>query len=101
MRKVLRCTAEGRDGDWEAFCLDLDIAVQGRSFEEVFRALNEAIALHLETVLALPEADRAHLLDRRAPLSLRLKFFGYALRALFVRDDNGSYHHHFTVPCTA
>ena len=55
MHKVLRCHAEGRDGDWEAFCLDLDIAVPGRSFEDVFRALNEAIALHVEAVAALPE----------------------------------------------
>ena len=101
MRKVLRCYAEGRDGDWEAICLDLDIAVQGRSFEEVFQALNDSIALHLEAVMALPEADRAHLLDRPAPLSLRLKFLGQAVKALFTRDDGGGCHHHFTVPCAA
>lgn len=101
VRKVLRCYAEGRDGDWEAFCLDLDIAVQGRSFEEVFRALNDSIALHVEATTALPEKDRAHLLDRPAPLSLRLRFLGHALKALFTRDDGGGYHHHFTVPCVA
>lgn len=100
MRKVLRCYAEGRDGEWEAFCLDLDIAVQGRSFEEVFRALGEAIALHVEAVSELSESDRARLLNRPAPLSLRLRFLGHALRALFTRDDDG-YHHHFTLPCAA
>ena len=47
--RSLRCYAEGRDGDWEAICLDLDIAVQGSSFEEVFRSLQEAISLYLET----------------------------------------------------
>lgn len=101
MRKVLRCYAQGRDGDWEAFCLDLDIAVQGTSFEEVFRALNESIALYIESVTALPEKDRARLLDRPAPLSLRLRFLGHALRSLFTRDDGDGCHHHFTVPCAA
>ena len=48
MRRVLRCYAEGRDGAWEAICLDLDIAVQENSFEGAFHALNEAIALHLD-----------------------------------------------------
>ena len=98
MRKVLRCYAEGRNGEWEAICLDLDIAVQEKSFEDAFHALNEVIALHVESVTALPETERAHLLDRPAPLSLRLRFLGYALRALFTGDDGDGYHHQFTVP---
>ncbi len=101
MRKVLRCHAEGRNGEWEAICLDLDIAVQEKSFEAVFHALNEAIALHVEAVSALPETKRAHLLDRAAPLSLRLRFLGYALRSLFTGDDGDGYHHQFTVPSAA
>lgn len=28
--RALHCCASGRDGDWEAICLDLDIAVQGQ-----------------------------------------------------------------------
>ena len=101
MRRVLRCYAEGRDGAWEAICLDLDIAVQENSFEGAFHALNEAIALHLEAVAALPETQRAHLLDRPAPFSLRLRFLGYALRSLFTGDDGDGYHHQFTVPSAA
>ncbi len=101
MRKVLRCYAEGRDGEWEAICLDLDIAVQGDSFEEVFHALPKAVELHLDAVMALPEEDRSHLLDRPAPFSLRLKFFFYALRSLFSSDDRDGYHHQFTVPSAA
>ncbi len=101
MRKVLRCYAEGRNGEWEAICLDLDIAVQEKSFEDVFHALNEVIALHVEAVTALPETEHAHLLDRPAPLSLRLKFFFYALRSLFPHDDEDGYHHQFTVPSVA
>lgn len=101
MRKVLRCYAEGRDGDWEAICLDLDIAVQGDSFDDVFHALPKAIELHLEAVTSLPGEDRSHLLDRPAPLAVKLKFLAYVVRSLFDRDDGDSYHHQFTVPSTA
>ena len=58
----LLCYASGHGHDWEAICLDLDIAVQGQSFDEVFNDLNEAIALYLESVRELPEAERARLM---------------------------------------
>ena len=81
--KSLRCYAEGRDGDWEAICLDLDIAVQGSSFEEVFGSLQEAIALYLESVTALRRPNERDLLHRPAPFPVRLKFLTHALRGLF------------------
>ena len=59
MARILHCYAEGRDGDWEAICLELDVAVQGGSFEEVFRSLREAIALYLETVADLRPTNEA------------------------------------------
>ena len=71
--KSLRCYAEGRDGDWEAICLDLDIAVQGGSFEEVFSSLQEAISLYLETVTDLPPQEQRALLHRPAPFPVRLR----------------------------
>ena len=43
--KSLRCYAEGRDGSWEAICLDLDIAVQGGSFEGVQLAAGSDLAV--------------------------------------------------------
>lgn len=101
VRKALMCYAEGRDGDWEAFCLDLNIAVQGDTFEEVFHALNDAVALYLETVMELPEEDRRRLLDRPAPLSLRLRFLAQAARAVFRRHGGDGFHHQFTLPCAA
>lgn len=98
MVRVLRCFAEGRDGEWEAICLDLDIAVQGQSFDEVFHSLNDAIRLYLESVQTLPEHEQKHLLERPAPLSLRLKFLLQAVRAL-VRDRGSAYsQHQYTVP---
>ena len=99
--RTLHCYAEGRDGEWEAICLDLDIAVQGRSFEEVFAALRDAIALYLETVADLRPQERRSLLYRNAPLAVRLKFVLHAVRGLFSDRDGHSQRHQFTVPLAA
>ena len=98
--RTLHCYAEGRDGEWEAICLDLDIAVQGRSFEEVFASLQEAIAVYLETVAELQPEERRSLLKRSAPLSVRLKFLTHAVRGLFS-DDGDHHRHQFTMPLAA
>lgn len=79
MNRTLHCVAEGGRGGWEAICLDLDIAVQGDTFEDAYRSLNEAIDLYLESVADLPAADRQRLLGRRVPWSVRA---GIALRSL-------------------
>ncbi|HEX9767647.1 MAG TPA: hypothetical protein VGA50_00620 [Kiloniellales bacterium] len=101
MRKVLRCYAEGHDGDWEALCLDLDIAVQGSSFEEVFNGLNEAIHVYIESALELSSSDARRLLNRPAPLHLRLEFLWRSLLDVFNSNKNGRLRHSFTLPCTA
>jgi predicted RNase H-like HicB family nuclease len=72
--KNLRCYAEGRDGDWEAICLDLDVAVQGSSFEEVFGLLRQAISLYLESVAEVPQQERHSLLHRPTPFPAGLSF---------------------------
>jgi predicted RNase H-like HicB family nuclease len=99
--RTLHCYAEGRDGDWEAICLDLDIAVQGSSFEEVFSSLQEAISLYLASVTGLPPQERRALLHRPAPLPVRLKFLTHALRGLFADSDGDRQRHQFTVPLAA
>ena len=99
--RTLHCYAEGRDGDWEAICLDLDIAVQGPSFEDVSASLREAITLYLEAVGDLEPQERRALLDRSAPLRVRLRFLGHAVRGLLGRDDDHSERHQFTMPLAA
>jgi predicted RNase H-like HicB family nuclease len=99
--KNLRCYAEGRDGDWEAICLDLDIAVQGGSFEEVFTSLQEAISLYLESVADLPFDERDALLQRPAPLPIRFKFLTHTLRTVFANSDGDRQRHQFTLPVAA
>jgi predicted RNase H-like HicB family nuclease len=99
--RTLHCYAEGRDDDWEAICLDLDIAVQGRSFEEVFSSLREAISLYLNTVADLPAAERPALLRRPVPFMVRLKFLAHAARGLFADSDGDRQRHQFTMPLAA
>jgi predicted RNase H-like HicB family nuclease len=99
--RLLRCYAEGRNGDWEAICLDLDIAVQGGSFEEVFSSLQEAISLYLERVTDLPAQEQRALLHRPAPLLVRFKFLTHALRGLFADSDSDRQRHQFTMPLAA
>jgi predicted RNase H-like HicB family nuclease len=99
--RTLHCYAEGRDGDWEAICLDLDIAVQGHSFEDVSTSLREAISLYLETVADLEPKERQALLNRSAPLKVRLRFFDHALRGLLGSLDDHSERHQFTMPLAA
>jgi predicted RNase H-like HicB family nuclease len=96
--RTLHCYAEGRDGEWEAICLDLDIAVQGRSFDDVLASLQQAIALYLETVADLEPEERRSLLHRSAPLSVRLKFLAHAVRGLFNDHDGHNQRHQFTMP---
>ena len=72
MRK-LTCYAWGRPGDWEAICVDFDIPAQGESFEEVRRELADAVDTYLDYVSDLPESERHGFLNRKAPLSLRLR----------------------------
>jgi predicted RNase H-like HicB family nuclease len=99
--RTLHCHAEGRDGDWEATCLDLDIAVQGRSFEEVSGSLREAISLYLKTTADLPADQQPALLRRPVPFLVRLKFLAHAARGLFTAGDGDKQRHQFTMPLAA
>ena len=80
MNQYLYGIAHGRDGEWEAFSLDFDLAVQGRSFEEVSGLLQEAIQAYVKTAMEQPEPARSNLLNRRVPLRIRI---GWALRIAF------------------
>lgn len=71
MRDLL-CFAHGRAGAWEGICLDLDIAAQGRSFNEVREALEEAVAEYVAAAQDEDDETRAKLLGRRAPLWVSL-----------------------------
>ena len=80
MQRYLRCYAEGQNNEWEAFCLDLDLAVQGESFTEVHDALLADIYDYVEYASSLPKPEAKRLLNRRAPFLDRWRFLWYALR---------------------
>jgi len=99
---LIRCYAEGSARGWEAVCLDLDIAVQGTSFEEVYRLLGEAIDQYVEYANDLPEAERTRMLSRKAPLTDRLRFLWHVARTTLKGDGSGDkQRHEFTKPLMA
>lgn len=69
---TLYCVARGHDSEWEAFCLDFDLAVQGRSADEVVGRLKTAIRSYVQTAMQEPEPTRTQLLTRRVPFLTRL-----------------------------
>lgn len=97
MRKIVVCYAEGTQDTWEAFCVDFDLAVQGRSFEEVYQKLDKQIGVFLEGVMALAENERAHLLNRKMPLIARVKLFSNVFWPVFSSRSN-KLHHAYDVP---
>jgi hypothetical protein len=104
MRRVVRCYAEGHEGQWEAYCLDFDLAVEGRSFEDVYHSLNRAVAEYLEYAQSLPAEEQARFLGRRMPLWSRLAFAArLAATTLLPRSLGGgnSELHGYTLPCGA
>ena len=73
MKDTATCYAWGRADRWEAICVDYDLTAQGDSLEEVRRELGNAIETYLSRVRELPKSEQAMLLNRKAPLTLRLR----------------------------
>lgn len=48
---ILRCYAEHKNGQWQAFCLDLCLAAQADTFNEARRKLSDMIPDYLEEAL--------------------------------------------------
>jgi hypothetical protein len=84
----LVCIAIGRSDGWEAFCLDFDLAVQGRSFEEVKCDLHKAVKMYVEAACAEPEPARSQLLSREAPFFTRLMWAWRLFLATISRRAN-------------
>jgi hypothetical protein len=98
MQLVLRCYGEKKGEVWQAFCIDLNLAVQGDSERDVRLKLNQQVASYLYD--ALEGEDRkyaAQLLNRKAPLAFRAKYYFYkALNAAAAASD-GIKDHVFSV----
>lgn len=74
MKIAIECIAHGAGDQWEAVCLDFDLAVQGRSLEEVTRVLREMIASYIEDAMKESEPVRTQMLNRSVPFRVRLSW---------------------------
>ena len=102
MRK-LTCYAWGKPGDWEALCVDLDIAAEGETFEQVRSELSDAVETFVDYVWELPEIERRTLLNRKAPLNIRFrlaiasKLFGFTSALKLGAGGRGIHRAEFSV----
>ena len=65
--RAFRCFAQGGPEGWEAICVDLDVAVQGESLDEVKALLDRAVRNYIESAMVESSETRARLLNRSAP----------------------------------
>lgn len=87
---ILKGFAESKDGYWQAFCLDFDLAVQGDSFEDVKRKMDSMISEYVHDALVGEDKEHAaQLLTRRAPLSLYLKYYLISMHVSLHHAKNG------------
>jgi hypothetical protein len=105
MANKLTCFARGRPGDWEAICLDYDIAVQGRSFEEVEKLLEMSIDDYIESARQEPPDIRDRLLARavstRVWLGYVIGFVWHNFARRRGRNDGDRLEHSFQISCPA
>jgi len=102
MERTFRCYIEGKGADWEAVCLDLDVAVQGESFHDVVDRLVEAVKLHVQYVLSLPAAEQSRFWARSAPFALRVRFLWYAFKSTIRHNGAGDKERaELLLPCPA
>lgn len=87
---LLRCYMEKKDGCWQAFCIDLCLAVQGDSSAEVKAKLHEQIYDYLVDIFNGEDRPyAAQLLNRKAPMSQRMKYHSYKLLGELMGRWNG------------
>jgi hypothetical protein len=83
---LLRCFAERKDGYWQAFCVDLCLAVQGDSAAEVKKKLHAQITDYLRDILGGEDQPYAgQLLRRKSPPSIMARYYLLAAAAQLHR----------------
>lgn len=103
MARTLWCVIEGRGARWEAVCLDLDISVAGTSFDEAKRDLEVAVRQYVLAAQEESPVDRDRLLNRKAPLMVRLRALYQLVRAVLMRgsSERGDAGGTVLMPCPA
>lgn len=101
MNRTLTCYAYGHGKMWEAICVDLDLAVDGVSLDDVKRKLTGVMHTYIEDASKEDEKTRVSLLNRKAPLWLRCKLrLMHAWYATKQKKSNDGYEA-FGMQCAA
>lgn len=94
-KRKVRCFAEKRGSQWQAFCIELNLAVQADSLEEVVKKLHAMIRSYIQ--LATEQNDPTHqrdMLYRPAPLSIQLRYWYVrtvvSMANLFAKNHNSA-----------
>lgn len=93
---ILRCYGEQKGEIWQAFCIDLNLAVQGKTFGEVRTKLHQQIASYLYDALEGEDREFAdQLLSRKAPIGFWVKYYYYKVLCSFDAAKKGICRHIF------
>ncbi|KAB8198572.1 DUF1902 domain-containing protein [Lysobacter maris] len=72
---ILRCYAERKGDQWQAFCLEFSLAAQGDSLNEARAKLDEQIREYVhDSLVGKDRLHAAQLLSRKAPLRFYLRY---------------------------
>lgn len=101
MSRPFRCFAHGGPSGWEAICVDLDLAVQGESFDQVKALLDEAVHEYIESARHEPAETRDRLLNRKAPWWVAAGFTIRLITFNLFRGGGAEEQASFPVACPA
>lgn len=88
--KCIHCYVEPSGNQWQAFSLELGLAVQGESALEVKEKLERIIRSYIyDAVLGEDQEHQAALLQRRAAFSHYVKYLFYKLVCTLSQRNSG------------
>lgn len=87
---VVRCFAERKDGQWQAFSLEFGLAAQADSLGEVRAKLESMIETYVQEALTEDRVHAKALLARKGTWGVRLKFYRYRFQSVF-RHARGTF----------
>ncbi|WP_395117760.1 hypothetical protein ACFCQI_14280 [Rhodanobacter sp. FW102-FHT14D06] len=93
MMKV-RFFAEKVGSQWQAFCIDMNLAVQADTLQDAQKKIIAMVKSYVE--LAKEQNDPRHqrdMLFRPAPLSIQLRYWYVWLRCNLARNNHHNHHH--------
>jgi hypothetical protein len=103
VNQKLLCYAFGRDGSWEAICIDFDLAVHGKSFKDVQDQLSQITKSYLEDAMKEEPETAKRLMSRRVPFLTRARLAVLLFWRLMTGagSERGNYYAGYDMPCPA